>query len=139
MKPNLLILLLLLGSCTAEKQLQRALKRNPELLKSDTIYKRDTIYSKEVYKDSIFRFTSDTVVLQKERLTVKYFHNYHDSTVYLEGNCAPDTIVVETPQVTNTIIQDPTWWINVKQYWWIVLLIAVILTLIGILKKVKVW
>ena len=136
MRNNLLILCILLMGCSAEKQMQRALKRNPELLKADTVVTLDTVYTEFVGIDTIFKPTHDTVIIKENKLTMKYFYNSHDSIIYLEGECAPDTIVTEGKTITNTIIKEPTWWVNVKSYWWVVLVIVGVILSIKGLKKV---
>ena len=40
---RLILILLILTSCNAEKKLQRLVKKNPELLKADTITIQDTL------------------------------------------------------------------------------------------------
>lgn len=88
-------------SCTPQKKLQRLIRKHPELMETKVTY--DTIVTDSVYTDTVFQFNRvrDTVVLQKERLTVKYFYNNSDSTVYLSGECESDTIVVE--KIINTV------------------------------------
>ncbi len=110
LKKNILIplsfigILALLGSCTPQQRIARILKRHPELIKSDTIFKRDTIYTVSVEKDTVFNYyTKDTVVIREGKLTMKYFYNDHDSTVYLKGKCEADTVYKMYPHVISSV------------------------------------
>jgi hypothetical protein len=64
-------------------------------IKSDTI--TETIITESDSKDTIFKHSiyRDTVVLKENKLTVKYFYNNSDSTVYLSGKCDSDTLYVD--------------------------------------------
>lgn len=100
---SILLLFVLFTSCDPAKRISRIVKRHPELVKVDTVWKRDTIIMSGASKDSTFSFYQhDTVVLKKDNLTVKYFFN-KDSTVYIQGKCAPDTIVKYYPVQVNTL------------------------------------
>lgn len=92
-----------LTSCDPSKRIARIIKRNPDLVKIDTVWKKDTIYTAGASKDSTFHFYQhDTVVLKKDNLTVKYYFN-KDSTIYINGKCAPDTIVKMYPVQVNSV------------------------------------
>lgn len=95
--PILGTLLVMLLGCSPEKRMQRLVKNNPELVKTDTINVIDTveIVTNRVHTDtvtSLHTFLSDTVVIEKENLTVRTY--VHNDSVYIEGEC--DTIRVET-------------------------------------------
>jgi hypothetical protein len=138
MKTNLLLILLLLGSCTAQKHLDLALKKDPNLLKSDTVITHDTVVTKEVTTDTLLDATEihDTITIREEKLTMKYYYNTHDSTVYLEGKCDRDTLIIEKERITNNIIKSPDWWIKVQQWWWVALVIVFVIVVIRLTKKV---
>jgi len=93
-----ILILLLLVSCSPEQRLQRLIKKHPDLIKTET--KIDTIYINSVSVDTIFKQTSDTVTIKENKLTMKYFYNNSDSTVYLSGHCKDSTIIVETVKTT---------------------------------------
>lgn len=132
-----LSILLILGGCNPSKRLQRLLKRNPSLIKVDTIYKQDTIYSESVSKDSTFNlFQTDTIVLKQDKLIIKYYFN-HDSTIYLKGEYKADTIYRNIPVQVNSIsvVSALTWWDKCRiwifsNWWWIALIILIIWYLI---------
>lgn len=104
-RPVLFIgILVSLGSCTPQDKLNRLIKRNPDLISSYSIIKHDTIVTQSVSTDTVFNyFTKDTVVIREGKLTMKYFYNSHDSTVFLRGECATDTIYREYVTQINTV------------------------------------
>lgn len=118
---SILLCLVLLTGCSAEKRLLRLLERNPQL--RDTVVVHDTIITivEYVRADTVFRdIPGDTVTLTKDRLTVRYVRMPGD-TVYLEGECKADTIYrVVTHEVP--VIQ-PTR-TETKQHipWWLIAL-----------------
>lgn len=127
-KSKFLIMLVIFCSCNAEQRLARIVKRNPHLVKSDTIKVRDTIYVKGVTKDSTFYYrTSDTVVIQKDKLEIKYFFNNSDSTVYIQGKCKGDTIYkdrivyVNTLNVAKALTRSERFKIWMFENWWWIL------------------
>lgn len=90
-KIKFLIIAVILVGCNCEYKLNRVLKKCPELLAKDTIKTIDTITVNGIQSDTIFKhYYHDTVIMHKGQLTVKYFYNTKDSTVYLYGKC--DTI-----------------------------------------------
>lgn len=85
----------LIYSCSCEWHINRAEKKCGEIRK-DTLTVHDTVITKEVKRDTIFRFFQrDTVIIREGKLTMKYFYRDHDSTVYLQGKCISDTIIKE--------------------------------------------
>lgn len=93
MKAIQIILIFILTSCSSQWHLKKAIKKDPTILKVDTIKVVDTVQfiTKEVHTDSVFKLTSDTIIIQKDRLTMK--HYYTRDSVYLWGECASDTII----------------------------------------------
>jgi hypothetical protein len=57
----------------------------------------DTIVTKSVETKTVFKndTITDTVFVRKDNLTMKYFYNNRDSTVYLWGKCDGDTVYVD--------------------------------------------
>lgn len=96
----ILILLLFLISCSPQKRFHRLIEKHPHLLTTDTVTIHDTVRVEvpRVVHDTIIsqhfftEITRDTLVLQKERLTVKIFHDTIKKNVYIKGEC--DTITV---------------------------------------------
>lgn len=110
-----LIVFLLLG-CGANNKLRRAerLIKKAELAGAkwsiDTVYKEVPVFIDSVRVDSVFvAQVGDTVVIEKERLRLKYVRLPGDS-VYIEAECEADTIYQKVPvTVTKTISAKSDW------------------------------
>lgn len=134
MKTILLLLTILAYSCTCERKLDKVLKKCPELLVNDTIKIRDTIVINGVQKDTVFNYlVKDTVIIREGGLTMKYFYNTHDSTIYLSGKC--DTIYIPyTKDIpVNQILNEDSKGFN----WWMVCAIGLAILLIFLIVKSK--
>lgn len=112
-----LVFLLILCSCGAANKLKRAerLIKEAEAMGSrwhvDTIYKEIPYYIDSVRVDSIFiAKVGDTVVIEKERLKLKYIRLAGDS-VYIEAECEADTVYQRVPvTITKEISAKTNWW-----------------------------
>jgi len=100
---RILFVLAILGlfACTPQRRFTRLIDKYPHLLTTDTLTIHDTVRVEvpKVVHDTIINehffteITRDTLVLQKERLTIKIFHDTIKKNVYIKGEC--DTITVE--------------------------------------------
>ena len=91
------IILLFFSSCIvtkkrASKNIAKYVKNYPSLIVYDTIKFVDTIpfVVKEIKHDTVFKQVHDSIVIKKDRLTIRYIKK--DSLVYLSGECEADTI-----------------------------------------------
>ncbi len=90
------LIALLIGGCTPQKRLDRLVRKHPYLSRVDTVTVTDTfqVMVPGIRSDTNFQkatFLSairDTMLLQKEQLTVKIYE-YRDS-VFIEAQC--DTV-----------------------------------------------
>jgi hypothetical protein len=85
-------------------------------------------------KDTIFNYlVKDTVIIREGGLTMKYFYNTHDSTVYLSGKC--DTIYIPyTKDIpVNQILNEDSGGFN----WWLIACIVLALLLVFLIVKGK--
>jgi hypothetical protein len=97
----LIIVILLTISCTPQRRFTKLIEKYPHLLTADTLVIHDTVQIQvpKVIHDTIINehffheITRDTLILQKERLTVKIFHDTISKNVFIQGEC--DTITVE--------------------------------------------
>ena len=100
---RILFVLAILGlfACTPQRRFTRLINKHPHLLTTDTLTIHDTVKVEvpKVVHDTLIsqhfftQITRDTLVLQKERLTVKIFHDTIKQNVYIKGEC--DTVTVE--------------------------------------------
>ena len=124
--------ILLIGtSCGCNYHLKQIKKKCNNIVSTDTTYVHDTTFVNRVEKDTVFSFYSrDTVVVREGRLTMKYFYNSHDSTVYLNGRCDTIKIIKEIPYtVTNNEFTPQKNWM-----FWVFMALLVFL-IINLLKK----
>ena len=80
-----------MASCSCNYHLKKVQSKCGFTTKVDTLTLHDTIKTERTIKDTLFKHTKDTVVLKQNNLTVKYFYNTKDSTIYLQGKC--DTVI----------------------------------------------
>lgn len=97
------LIMISLSSCGPAhylKKAERALKKAEQLgadISADTIWKTLEIPVPEIKTDTIFEsLEGDTVVIQKDRLKIKYVNLPKDS-VYIYAECASDTIYFDNP------------------------------------------
>ena len=96
-----LILLIFIISCTPQRRFTRLIEKHPYLLTTDTITIQDTVrvevprvvHDTVISKHFFTEITRDTLILQKERLTIKIFHDTIRNNVFIQGIC--DTITIE--------------------------------------------
>lgn len=127
-----LIISLLIGmwGCTPAQRLARLQRKHPDLFRIDTVTIIDTLRLPGDKADTSFLFstTRDTVVIERGRLTMKYY--YSKDTVFLQGECKDSVIVRElttacppVPNQENKIL--PDWLVNLLPWlmlaclaWW---------------------
>jgi len=93
-----LIVNVLLSSCSATWHLERAVKKNPRILEKDTLVVMDTVVTPPVaITDTVILRQHDTITLIKDRLRVQ-IRRIND-TITIDAICDSDTIVsvVEVP------------------------------------------
>ena len=96
-----LILLIFIISCTPQRRFTRLIEKHPYLLTTDTLIIHDTVRVEvpKIVHDTIIgehfftEITRDTLTLQKERLTIKIFHDTIRNNVFIQGIC--DTVTIE--------------------------------------------
>lgn len=94
-----LILIAAMCSCSASWHLNQAIKKGAQV-KTDTVRVETETIIPKVEKDTVFiePEIGDTVVIEKEKLKIKYVRLPGD-TIYITGECEADTVisVVEIP------------------------------------------
>ena len=110
-----------LTGCSAGYHIKKAIKKDPTILQVDTLTIRDTItyVTDRVEVDSVFTHSKDTVILQKDNLTVKYY--YSRDSVYLYGECESDTVLIpyETKVPVERVVYNESWKMP-KYFWWLI-------------------
>jgi hypothetical protein len=88
--------------------------------------KIDTVVTDSVVTDTIFKhnLVRDTLTLHKDKLTVKYFYNTTDSTVYLWGKCDSDTVFVQK-QIINMAEGRSGFWHFIRVNWFAIVVLLV--------------
>ena len=92
MERLVIIILLLISSCSPQWHIDRAIQKNPSILEKDTVTVVDSVkvVTNNVTHDSVFVVSKDTVTIVKDKLTVRHFIN--NDSVWIYGECASDTI-----------------------------------------------
>lgn len=91
MKALFLATLLLIG-CSPEWHIQKAIRKNPELLKQATMIVTDTVVTDPiVVRDTVITSQVDTIEIVKDKFRVKIMRSY--DTLTIDGGCDSDTIV----------------------------------------------
>jgi hypothetical protein len=106
-----LLTAILLSSCSCNYHLSKLEKKCGKFTQ-DTLTVHDTLITKEVKTDTIFKQGLDSVIIREGKLTLKYFYNTHDSTVFLSGKCDSDTIIreIRVPyERVNVEVKDYSW------------------------------
>ena len=94
----LLIVTILLTSCSATWHLEKAMKKNPLIMEKDTLIVMDTVVSPPVaITDTVIMKQHDTITLIKDRLRVQ-IRRIND-TITIDAVCDSDTIIrtIEVP------------------------------------------
>ena len=122
-----LLFILLAVACTPQRRFNRLIEKHPELLTLDSIVLRDTLTIEipAVEFDTIFANTisTDTVIVEKDGVKVKYYNN--GRTVYLAGERAGETItkVVER-KIPVYIRKDVRKWYEMSWFNWLMVVVA---------------
>lgn len=126
-------LIVILTRCGCNYHLKKVKRKCNQSLLTDTIYRHDTTYIRSVETNTVFHYQQkDTVIIKEGRLTMKYYYNSHDSTVYLNGKCDTIRIIKEVPYMVNTTELKPDLFATYK--WWIIGIALILISLL-ILKK----
>ncbi len=121
-----------MASCGCNYHMNKVKSKCGFTTKVDTLTLHDTITTERTIKDTLFKHTKDTVVLKQNNLTVKYFYNTKDSTIYLQGKC--DTVIkVITKKIPmNTTSYNPNFWDSNK---WLFLILFIGILAVYVLKR----
>jgi len=115
MRTAIIIISILLASCSPTKRFTRLIEKYPYLLTSDTVTIHDTIsiYIPKVETDTVVTIQQliDTVTIEKERLSVKTWYVPKEKKVYIEGKCDPVYITkVVEKRIPVKYYEKYPWW-----------------------------
>ena len=143
----LLLVVILLNSCSLEKKLENKFRRAerkiekltikyPELLKKDTLRDTFKIFSNGVKHDTSFvSLPGDTTYVYKDKLKIKYIRV--GDTTYIEGECKSDTIIqtIEIP-VDQIVVRKESIIDQIVKYFKRSIIWVIILLVIAIVIKI---
>lgn len=132
-----MIISVLVTSCACDYHMGKIRKKCPSILEKDTIRVHDTIRIASIQRDTVFNYLQkDTVIIKEGRLTMKYFYNTTDSTVYLSGKCDTIRVVreIQVP-VEKTVFKYD--FLNSNKFLFSIILLLLCLILIAYLFKKK--
>lgn len=141
MKTAIIIISILLVSCSPTKRFTRLIEKYPYLLTQDTILVTDTItlYVPEVRTDTIVTLKElmDTITITKDRVTVKTWYVPKEKKVYIQGKCDPIyvTKIVERKIPVKYYEKYPFWKKLLNNILAIFIIFAIVYTLYRLYKK----
>lgn len=133
------LLALTLSGCSAEWHLRKAVRKNPELLKSQTINVTDTIVLPGVaLMDTVILKQVDTITLVKDRFRVKIMRSY--DTLIIDGGCDSDTIVRTVQVVVPQLVRSESRMQKVQRFtfWSFVSLLLVAIAVVIVRRSIKI-
>jgi len=136
---TLLFATLILSGCSAEWHLTRAIKKNPELLKSRTMTVTDTVVTEPiVVRDTVTTSQVDTIEIVKDRFRVKIMRNY--DTLIIDGGCDADTIVRTVTVSVPQLVVGESRLQRVQRYtfWGLISLLLISIAILVIRKSLKI-
>lgn len=135
-----IILLIVLSSCSPSKRFTHLITKYPYLLTQDTVFIRDTIsiYVPEVKTDTVVTIKEliDTVTITKDRLTVKTWYVPKEKKVYVQGKCDPIYItkIIERKVPVKYYEKTPKWKLFLDTLIYLLLILTLLYGLWRIIK-----
>ncbi len=117
--------MMIAGGCTgayhirkAERHLDKARRKNPELFHVDTLVVRDTIWIETPVVDTVTQLKTDTIqeIVFKDSTIVRYY--VKKDSIWLEVDCPDCPEITETRTVKEQVFVQPTFGGFIKKYWW---------------------
>ena len=138
MKALIIILTVLIVSCSPSKRINRIVKKHPELLVSDTIKVIDTVIIESVQYDTTTKFIEHKTVevINNERVNLKYRYDTITNEIHHYVECKGDTIIKEV-LVPYKQIQPVTMAKSMKFGIWIVIIAFLTFFVFAIVKLLK--
>ena len=134
----ILVSLLIIG-CSPQKRLNRLITKYPQLTELDTIIVRDTVVVENYNYDTttIIRLHDTTMVVNNERVVLKYFYDTLRETIYHDIKCIGDTVYTEKLiTVEKAVFRELSWWEKYKEFIYIALVLLLVLVVLKKLGKI---
>jgi hypothetical protein len=130
---RLLILLILLNSCSAEWHLKKAIKKDPEIVSNILIYKYDTLWTNSIrLKDSVSIDFRDSVLITNDTIVIK-LKKTASNNISVDAKVVPYPIYRKVTQYKTVIKQKEK---RFEAFFWqIVLAIIVVLGSLKVINK----
>ncbi len=129
----------MLIACSPQKRLNRLINKYPHLTETtiDTIYSIDTViidnYDTTILSNIIKH--DSTIVINNEKVYLKYFYDTLRQEIHHEVECFGDTIIKEKIipyKVEKVVYKELTWW---QQYKHFIIIFALLILALIVLKK----
>jgi hypothetical protein len=118
---------LLMFGCSASFHARRAIKKNPQAFRSDTVLVIDTVVMEIPKVDTTFIYQFDTVEYVQEDVIIKYHYDTLTNKVYINADCPDQETIIKTKTITlPPIIIKPNIWDKIKSGFIISLIIVVV-------------
>lgn len=130
---RLLILIILLSSCSAEWHLKKAIKKDPEIVSNILIYKYDTLWTNSIrIKDSVSIDFRDSVLITNDTIVIK-LKKTANNNISVDAKVVPYPIYRKVTQYKTVIKQREK---KLESFFWqIVLATIVVLGSLRIINK----
>jgi hypothetical protein len=130
---RLLILIILLSSCSAEWHLKKAIKKDPEIVSNILIYKYDTLWTNSIrLKDSVSIDFRDSVLITNDTIVIK-LKKTANNNISVDAKVVPYPIYRKVTQYKTVIKQREKKFESL--FWQIVLATIVVLGSLRIINK----
>jgi hypothetical protein len=130
---RLLILIILLSSCSAEWHLKKAIKKDPEIVSNILIYKYDTLWTNSIrLQDSVSIDFRDSVLITNDTIVIK-LKKTANNNISVDAKVVPYPIYRKVTQYKTVIKQKEKKFESF--FWQIVLATIVVLGSLRIINK----
>lgn len=133
---QIILISLLFICCSPQERLNRLITKHPQLLQLDTLVVRDTVVVENYNYDTttLIRLHDSTIVINNERVILKYYYDTLREVIYHEVECLGDTVYTEKiVTVEKAIFRELSWWDKYKEFIYIGL---VLILALFVLKKI---
>ena len=110
----LVVLTLLVCSCSASWHVKKAIRKDPSIFNRDTITVIDTLVIEVPKVDTSFVYQFDTVEFVIDNVRVRHHYDTLTNEVFIEADCPDQEVITKTETITERIVLKPTLWDKIK-------------------------